>query len=239
MKTQNLFAIATLTMALTGTVFGQSPPEIDKVKPRKPNVQSIKSPRDTASGQATGITSPRDVASGQATGKRQHKPIARQAGFMDFNNDATTTQIQPGQNSDGTLTNQRRRQPVKGYANGGVGHEDTWDNRTAKRKTAPQSHDKYANQEVSYRQTKNEVSIESLEKAKGTKPAASGVVFEPNHEPLWAKQNKRRNQAQNRAKNQDIEVENDETHRTIRRAARTETVDNNESLRTKSRRRKN
>jgi hypothetical protein len=32
-------------------------------------IQDLKSPRDSASGQATGIDSPRDVASGQATGK--------------------------------------------------------------------------------------------------------------------------------------------------------------------------
>ena len=41
-------------------------------------VERIKSPRDMATGQATGkheVTSPRDAASGQATGKRQHKPV--------------------------------------------------------------------------------------------------------------------------------------------------------------------
>lgn len=38
-------------------------------------IQDIKSPRDVASGQATGIKSPRDISTGQATGKRQHKPI--------------------------------------------------------------------------------------------------------------------------------------------------------------------
>lgn len=94
-------------------------------------------------------------------------------------------------------------------------------------------HDKYANQEVSYRQAKNEVAIESLEKSKDRKTQAA--VFEPNNEPLWAKQNKRWNQVRNRPKNQDIEVENDETHRTQPRAAQTETVNNNESLRTKGR----
>ncbi|MBS1902473.1 MAG: hypothetical protein JSS75_02060 [Bacteroidetes bacterium] len=38
---------------------------------------SIVSPRDAASGQASGkmATAPRDVATGQASGKRQHKPI--------------------------------------------------------------------------------------------------------------------------------------------------------------------
>ena len=106
--------------------------------------------------------------------------------------------------------------------------------RQVKRTGTTKAHDKYANQEVSYRQTKNEVSIESLEKSKGTKTRA--VVFEPNNEPLWAKQNKRRKQAQKHAKNQDIEVENDETHRTRPRATRTETVNHNETHRTKPRR---
>lgn len=215
MQTKNLFAIATLTAALTSTVFGQWNPDIDKVKGGKPNVQTIKSPRDmatgqatgkrkvaraaqdklgnfeiqdvksprdTASGQATGITSPRDVATGQATGKRQHKPLKRQNGFMDYTDDAAMTQVQAGQNSGGTITNQRRRKPiaqvggdvhpgqdgmggtgmVKGktttqvqpgqnsggtisnqrrkpgnqvYTNGGVTHEDTWEqNRKTARK---------------------------------------------------------------------------------------------------------
>lgn len=109
--------------------------------------------------------------------------------------------------------------------------------RKAKRTPTTKAHDKYANQEVGYRQTRNEVSIKTFDKSKD--PKTRGVVFEPNNEPLWAKQNKRRKQAQNRAKNQDIEVENDETHRTRPRATRTESVNNNESLRTKSRRRKN
>ncbi len=97
-----------------------------------------------------------------------------------------------------------------------------------KRKVKNSAHDKYANQEVSYRKRN----------PKNTKSQAA--VFEPNDEPLWVQKNKRRKQVQNRAKNQDIEVENDETHRTRTRATRTETVNNNESLRTaKTRRRKN
>lgn len=80
---------------------------------------------------------------------------------------------------------------------------------------APRAHDKYANQEVSYRQTKGR----------------RAAVFEPNNEPLWSKQNSRRK----RTKNQDIEVENDETHRTRTRAKRSETVNNNESRRRKGR----
>ena len=85
-----------------------------------------------------------------------------------------------------------------------------------KRKRTPKAHDKYANQEVSYRQSKGK----------------RAAVFEPNNEPLWAKQRRK----QVRAKNQDIEVENDETHRTRSRATRTETVNNNETLRTKPQR---
>lgn len=114
-------AILTLTSALTTTAFGQWHPEIDKVKGRTSRTQSIQSPRDVASGQATGrrrapsrtqdklgnfeiqgIKSPRDAASGQATG------------------------IVAGQNSGGTITNQRRKRPMRGYIDGGVTHEDTW-----------------------------------------------------------------------------------------------------------------
>lgn len=151
MQTKNLFALATLTVALTSTAFGQWHPDIDKVKGRK----------------------------GKAT------------------------QVQPGQNSGGTISNQRRKP------------------------SAPKAHDKYANQEVSYRQAKStDVAMESLEKSKGTKRQTPTAVFEPNDEPLWAKQKNRRKQLRNEAKNQDIEVENDETHR----SARTETVNNNETI---------
>lgn len=91
-----------------------------------------------------------------------------------------------------------------------------------RKRTAPRkAHDKYANQEVSYRQRQ----------ATG-QPAA---VFEPNDEPLWAKQTSSRKPMRKRTKNQNIEVENDETHRTRPRAARTESVNNNETLRTKGR----
>ncbi|MFN7931446.1 MAG: hypothetical protein U0Y68_26660 [Blastocatellia bacterium] len=90
---------------------------------------------------------------------------------------------------------------------------------------APRAHDKYANQEVSYRQTKGR----------------RAAVFEPNNEPLWAKQRSPGKTMRKRTKNQNIEVENDETHRTRPRAKRTETVNNNEALRRKGRprRRKN
>ncbi|MBL8205772.1 MAG: hypothetical protein JNM09_16175 [Blastocatellia bacterium] len=74
-------------------------------------IQDVKSPRDIASGQAMGITSPRDVASGQATGKRQHKPIAKRPGFMDYTDDAAMPNVVAGQNSGGTITNQRSRRP--------------------------------------------------------------------------------------------------------------------------------
>ena len=180
MNIKNYIAIATATVALTVTAFGQWHPEIDKVKTRRPQTQSIKSPRDVASGQATGrrkapsakqdrlgnfeiqdlksprdsqtgqasdkqrtsqasqeklgnfdiqifkaerdaasgqttgITSPRDVASGQATGKRQHKPITKRPGFMDYTDDACSTcdgKVVAGQNSGGTITNQRSRRP--------------------------------------------------------------------------------------------------------------------------------
>jgi hypothetical protein len=65
--------------------------------------RSVSSPRDAASGQATGkrqhspmapdsggapadersVSSPRDAASGQATGKRQHSPVAPDGGGPD------------------------------------------------------------------------------------------------------------------------------------------------------------
>lgn len=51
MKTKNMIAIATLTMAFTGTVLAQWHPEIDKVKARA-KAQPIQSPRPV-SGQAT------------------------------------------------------------------------------------------------------------------------------------------------------------------------------------------
>lgn len=77
------------------------------------------------------------------------------------------------------------------------------------------SNKRYANQEVGYlKATGNEVAIESFQN-----PTAN---------------NNRHSRRQ--ARNQDIEVENDETHRTKPRrnnhplAARTETVDNNETI---------
>ena len=117
MQKKNLFAIAILTLILISTAFGQG--------------------NRNARNRAQSIQSPRDVASGQATGKRKVKPS-----------------------------------------------------------TTNNAHDKYANQEVGYRQT-----------------------------------NKRRRPAQIRPKNQDIEVENDETHRS--QTVRTETVNNNESRQSK------
>ncbi len=134
MQTQNLFAIATLTVALTGAVFGQLHPDTNKVKSPPAHVQSIKSPRDSASGQATGKAA-REAGSGMTTGR--------------------TRQVRPGQNSGGTISNQLRKPfspKLKGYINGGVEHQDTWEaNHTTKRTATPQGHDKYANQEVSYR----------------------------------------------------------------------------------------
>ena len=47
--------------------------------------------------------------------------------------------------------------------------------------------------------------------------------------------NSQSQQVRSRKKNQDIEVENDETHRTRPRTARTETVNNNETLNVSSR----
>jgi hypothetical protein len=149
MQIKHFIAIATATVAFTVTAFGQGHPDIDKVKVRKAKTQSIQSPRDVASGQATGkrkalrskaatqdklgnfeiqdinsprdpqtgqatgITSPRDAASGQATGKRQHKPIAKRPGFMDYNDDLTMNGVVAGQNSGGTITNQRSRRPKR------------------------------------------------------------------------------------------------------------------------------
>lgn len=180
MNLKNYIAIATVTAAFTVSAFAQWHPEIDKAKGRNPRTQSIVSPRDVASGQATGkrkaprtnqnrlgnfeiqdlksprdsqtgqssdkqrpsyvsadrlgnfeiqvikaerdadsgqatgITSPRDVASGQATGKRQHKPITKRPGFMDYTDDSCSTcdgKVVAGQNSGGTITNQRSRRP--------------------------------------------------------------------------------------------------------------------------------
>lgn len=165
MQTRNLFTLATVTLALTGTVFAQRHPENNKAKTRKAQVQSIKSPRDSASGQATG----------------------------------KTTQVQPGQNSGGTTSSQRRKQPVPkltGYTNGGIEQQDSWEtNGAAKRTATSPRQDKYANQEVGYRQAKgNEVAVESLEKSNGAKTQSKAVVFEPNNEPLWAKAKRRANQ---------------------------------------------
>lgn len=193
MNIKNYIAIATVTAAFTVSAFAQWHPEIDKVKGRNPRTQSIESPRDVASGQATGkrkaprtnqdklgnfeiqdiksprdsqtgqatgrrkapsakqdklgnfeiqdlksprdpqtgqatnINSPRDVASGQATGKRQHKPITKRPGFMDYTDDAAMTNVVAGQNSGGTITNQRRKQNANGFRKGGITHEDNWE----------------------------------------------------------------------------------------------------------------
>lgn len=59
-------------------------------------------------------------------------------------------------------------------------------NTRAKTVTANKAHDRYANQEVSYRKSGgNEVAIESIEKSRGLKNQPK--LFEPNDEPLWAK----------------------------------------------------
>ena len=191
MNIKNYIAIATVTAAFTVSAFAQWHPEIDKVKGRNPRTQSIQSPRDVASGQATGrrkaprarqdklgnfeiqdlksprdpqtgqasgrtvpprtaqdklgnfeiqdIKSPRDSQTGQATGKRQHKPLPKRPGFMDYTDDSCSTcdgKVVAGQNSGGTITNQRRKQNANGYRNGGVTHEDNWEktNRPAVRR---------------------------------------------------------------------------------------------------------
>ncbi|HEX4951617.1 MAG TPA: hypothetical protein VFZ34_33475 [Blastocatellia bacterium] len=200
MQTKHFIAIATLTAALTSTAFGQWHPEIDKVKTRRPQTQSIqsprdvasgqatgrrkapraaqdklgnfeiqdiKSPRDTASGQATGITSPRDVASGQATGKRK-APRTPNGALLEFQIPEKVTQgntasgqgaqqVQPG-NSGGTITNQRSKRPTQ----------------------TANAHDKYANQEVSYRS-----------KPQTRKPSASQVTHDPEFEG-WANRKAKR-----------------------------------------------
>jgi hypothetical protein len=48
-----VIAIAALVLVFTGNAFGQQNPDIDKIK--KGKTTGIKSPRDVASGQATGI----------------------------------------------------------------------------------------------------------------------------------------------------------------------------------------
>jgi hypothetical protein len=117
MTIKNYLAIAIATVALTATLtstgFAQWHPEIDKVKTRRPQTQSIQSPRD--------------VASGQATGKRQHKPITKRPGFMDYTDDSTVNGVVAGQNSGGTITNQRRQRPS------GITADDYWEQ---KRRTA-------------------------------------------------------------------------------------------------------
>lgn len=120
MKTKHLIAIAALTLAISNTAFGQWHPEIDRVKNAKPKTQSIELPRD--------------VATGQATGKRQHKPYAKFANGLVLNE--PVKEVVAGQNSGGTITNQRSKQSGsqnKNYRKGGVTHEDSW-NYPAQRK---------------------------------------------------------------------------------------------------------
>ena len=150
MLNKTLFAIiiAMLGLVMANSAFGQWHPEIDRVKsPRdvaSGQATGIKSPRDVASGQvksqinaktqkpnagfmdytddacsvcdgkikATAIKSPRDMATGQATGKRQHEPIQAQDKLGNFEIQdlkATPKQVQPGQNSGGTISNQRTK----------------------------------------------------------------------------------------------------------------------------------
>ncbi|MFN7931447.1 MAG: hypothetical protein U0Y68_26665 [Blastocatellia bacterium] len=155
MNSKNYIAIAIATLAFTVTAFAQWHPEIDKVKGRTSHTQSITSPRDVASGQATGrrkaprrtqdklgnfeiqgIKSPRDAASGQATGRRKAPNTAQdKLGNFEIQGvksprdvaSGQATGVVAGQNSGGTITNQRRNRPVRGYIDGGVTHEDTWE----------------------------------------------------------------------------------------------------------------
>jgi hypothetical protein len=121
MTIKHYLAIATVSLSLTATAFGQGNLDIDKLPARKARRQSIQSPRDAASGQATGIVSPRDPASGLPTGKRQHKPIAKRPGIMNNIGDASTNGVVAGQNSGGTITNQRRKRPS------GITADDYWE----------------------------------------------------------------------------------------------------------------
>jgi hypothetical protein len=117
MTIKHYLAIATVSLSLTATAFGQGNLDIDKLPARKARRQSIQSPRDAASGQATGIVSPRDPASGLPTGKRQHKPLAKRP----VTTDATVNGVVAGQNSGGTITNQRRKRPS------GITADDYWE----------------------------------------------------------------------------------------------------------------
>ncbi|HYE75192.1 MAG TPA: hypothetical protein VEF04_17755 [Blastocatellia bacterium] len=79
---------------------------------------------------------------------------------------------------------------------------------------AKTSNNRYANQEVSYLKSNgNEVAMGNPGRSKSRKRQQNSVIFEPNNEPLWAK-SKNSNNRRNSARNEDIEVKNDETHRT-------------------------
>jgi len=149
MNIKNYIAIATATVALTVTAFGQWHPEIDKVKTRRPQSQSIKSARDVASGQATGrrkapsarqdklgnfeiqdIKSPRDSQTGQATGnQRTSQPKQDKLGNFDIQifkaeRDAASGQAtgitSPRDVASGQATGKRQHKPYNALVNNEV-----------------------------------------------------------------------------------------------------------------------
>ena len=113
MLKKNLFAIAIIMLGLGITsAFGQWHPEIDRVK----------SPRDVASGQATGIKSPRDVATGQVKSQSNAKTRKPNAGFMDYTDDAcsvcdgkikATAIKSPRDMATGQATGKRQHEPIQ------------------------------------------------------------------------------------------------------------------------------
>lgn len=113
MLKKNLFAIAIIMLGLGITsAFGQWHPEIDRVK----------SPRDVASGQATGIKSPRDVATGQVKSQSNAKTRKPNAGFMDYTDDAcsvcdgkikATAIKSPRDVATGQATGKKQHEPIQ------------------------------------------------------------------------------------------------------------------------------
>ncbi|MBX7170487.1 MAG: hypothetical protein K1X72_05975 [Pyrinomonadaceae bacterium] len=114
MLNKTLFAIiiAMLGLVMANSAFGQWHPEIDRVK----------SPRDVASGQATGIKSPRDVASGQVKSQSNAKTQKPNAGFMDYTDDAcsvcdgkikATAIKSPRDVATGQATGKRQHEPIQ------------------------------------------------------------------------------------------------------------------------------
>lgn len=135
MTSKNYIAIAIATAAFAVTAFGQWHPEIDKVKGRKGQTQTITSPRDAASGQATGrrkapsakqdklgnfeiqdLKSPRDSQTGQATGNRK-APRTPNGALLEFQ---IPEKVAQGGSASGQATGKRQHKPYKALVNNEV-----------------------------------------------------------------------------------------------------------------------